>query len=136
MTINDHDNGNIAKYYGISKILPHITTFLLRRWKDKVDILSSIAVGLEILHTESIVHCNLHSGNILDGADSAIIDLDLLNNNDMRQHKIADENQKNTSKSQKQELFELLSDSNKLRHNHAILDDVFILFMDCMIYWK
>ncbi|CAG8506305.1 8786_t:CDS:2 [Diversispora eburnea] len=34
--------------------------------------------------------------------------------NIMRQLKIADESQKNTSKSQKQELFELLSHSNKL----------------------
>ncbi|RHZ84219.1 hypothetical protein Glove_84g121 [Diversispora epigaea] len=37
-----------------------------------------------------------------------------VNNNVTQQHKIADENQKNTSKSQKQELFELFSRSSKL----------------------
>ncbi|CAG8824282.1 10192_t:CDS:2, partial [Dentiscutata erythropus] len=38
----------------------------------------------------------------------------IVDDNAMRQLKIADENQKNTSKSQKQELFELFSHSNKL----------------------
>ncbi|RHZ51637.1 hypothetical protein Glove_476g16 [Diversispora epigaea] len=39
---------------------------------------------------------------------------DEVDNNVMRQLEIADENQKNTSKSQKQELFELFSHSSKL----------------------
>ncbi|RHZ84266.1 hypothetical protein Glove_84g49 [Diversispora epigaea] len=38
----------------------------------------------------------------------------IIDNNVMRQLKIAEENQKNTSKFQKQELFELVSDSSKL----------------------
>ncbi|RHZ46346.1 hypothetical protein Glove_624g35 [Diversispora epigaea] len=46
---------------------------------------------------------------ILDKLSDNIVD-----NNVMRQLEIADENQRNTSKSQKQELFELFSHSNKL----------------------
>ncbi|RHZ78869.1 hypothetical protein Glove_155g96 [Diversispora epigaea] len=53
---------------------------------------------------------------------------DIVDNNIMQQLKIADENQKNTSKSQKQELFELFSHSSKLhpqscyfsRHIHTL----------------
>jgi tRNA A-37 threonylcarbamoyl transferase component Bud32 len=34
-------------------------------WASKVDLLSSIALGLERLHEKNLVHCDLHSGNIL-----------------------------------------------------------------------
>ena len=44
----------------------------------------------------------------------AKLDNNIVDNDVMRQLKIADENQKNTSKSQKQELFELFSHSSKL----------------------
>ncbi|CAG8613097.1 11429_t:CDS:2, partial [Diversispora eburnea] len=91
------------------------------RWRSKIDILLSIALGLETLHTKNLVHCDLHSGNILinDSFDlinyDLVIDLENTADNDViRQLKIADENQKNTSKSQKQELFELFSYSSKL----------------------
>ncbi|CAG8582926.1 209_t:CDS:2, partial [Diversispora eburnea] len=75
-------------------------TFLDLAWKQKLDILFSIAWGLRILHDENLVHFKLEDN---------IVDDDV-----MRQLKIVDENQKNTSKSQKQKLFELLSYSNKL----------------------
>ncbi|CAG8579552.1 8990_t:CDS:2 [Diversispora eburnea] len=187
----------IAKNYGISKnpttqnyifvtesFDDDLHNFLAKTfwdlgWEEKINILFSIASGLEMLHTESVIHCNLHSGNILNLTKhgfASCIDLDLfkleseliLNSNNknrkiygsipylppelmyrcwsddpserpsstelsdlfceifekfddnivdndvMRQHKIADENQKNTSKSQKQELFELFSHSSKL----------------------
>ncbi|CAG8537306.1 17_t:CDS:2 [Diversispora eburnea] len=149
-------------------------------WETKIDILSPIVQGLLSLNEKDLVHCNLHSGNILIEHNfnfgnfdiASIIDLDsyicngvrpkvpdfmlnwipewylelmyrcwsddpskrptaielsnlfcnvseklyndVVDNNVMRQLKIADENQKNTSKSQKQEFLELFSNSNKL----------------------
>ncbi|CAG8634133.1 7978_t:CDS:2, partial [Diversispora eburnea] len=100
-------------------------------WRSKADILFSIASGLKSLHENNLVHCDLHSGNILlfynfDRYDY-IIDLDssdlfwgvleklddnIVDNNVMRQLKVADQNQRNTSKSQKKELFE------KFLHSH------------------
>ncbi|CAG8569757.1 3646_t:CDS:2 [Diversispora eburnea] len=106
-----------AKYYGISKnpstqnyIIvmelydDDLNKFLTKKfwdlkWLSKIDMLSSISEGLGALHQNNLVYCGLHSG---------------MDNNVTRQLKIADENQKNTSKSQKQELFELFSHSNKL----------------------
>ncbi|CAG8597582.1 2777_t:CDS:2 [Diversispora eburnea] len=77
-------------------------------------------MGLRNLHEINLIHYELHSENIsmknyLDLSDSNIeIDLSSLDNDVMRQLKIADENQKNTSKSQKQELLEFFSYSSKL----------------------
>jgi hypothetical protein len=45
----------------------------------------------------------------------------IVDNDVMRQLKIADENQKNTSKSQKQELIELFSHSSKLHHQSCYI---------------
>src|SRR5207248_10003745 len=35
------------------------------KWKDKIKILYSIILGLNIIHQEQLVHRDLHSGNIL-----------------------------------------------------------------------
>ncbi|CAG8591961.1 9594_t:CDS:2, partial [Diversispora eburnea] len=103
--------------------------------KTKLDILFSIVFDLNSLNEKNLIHCNLHSGNNLInynfdlsdsdmGIDLSSFDLfcevseklgyNIVDDNAMRQLKIADENQKNTSKSQKQELLELFSHSNKL----------------------
>ncbi|CAG8565086.1 7380_t:CDS:2 [Diversispora eburnea] len=140
--IHDYDYEYIATYYGISKNLStqnyiivmesfdgDLHNFLTENfwdlsWKTKIDILASIVSGLESLRAKNLVHCNLHSGNILKFtkySNMSVIDYDLgklfsniVDNNVMHQLEIADENQKNTSKSRKQELFELSSHSSKL----------------------
>ncbi|RHZ44155.1 hypothetical protein Glove_756g30 [Diversispora epigaea] len=96
-TINYYDYEFIAKFYGTSKnpstqnyiIIMELFDYDLHnfltesfwdlRWQTKIEILLSTAEGLGILHANNLVHCNLHSGNILNSADSAIsvIGLDL-----------------------------------------------------------
>ncbi|CAG8514061.1 7851_t:CDS:2 [Diversispora eburnea] len=161
-------------------------TFWNLRWKQKINMLDSITWSLRCLHERDLVHCDLHSGNILNilkkpdvnlNSFDVLLRIDLclglcklenicngvrpkvpdfmlnlipewylnlmyrcwsddpsqrptvtelanlfcvlseklddniVDNDVMRQLKISDEN---TSKSQKQELFELFSYSNKL----------------------
>ncbi|CAG8514081.1 7852_t:CDS:2 [Diversispora eburnea] len=95
-TIYDFDGYDfITKYYGISKnpstqnyiiVMESFDvdlhnlltkTFWDLGWKQKNDILFSIAAGLRILHAGNLVHCNLHSGNILNDGIDSVIDLDL-----------------------------------------------------------
>ena len=35
------------------------------KWEHKIDILYNIITGLKDIHKEEIIHCDLHSGNIL-----------------------------------------------------------------------
>ncbi|CAG8569738.1 3645_t:CDS:2 [Diversispora eburnea] len=134
--VNIVNKYEFARYYGVSKnpstqnyiIVMELfdidlNKFLTKnfwdlKWLSKLEMLSSIAEGLGTLHQNNLVHYGLHSGIILKLTlynDNAVyFDLDLLDNNVMQQLKIADENQKNTSKSQRQELFELFSHSSKL----------------------
>ncbi|RHZ78824.1 hypothetical protein Glove_155g5 [Diversispora epigaea] len=74
----------IANYYGISKnpstqnfifvmdlfnddLHNYLTkTFWNLMWEEKLEILVSVTTGLEILHAKNLVHCALHSGNILN----------------------------------------------------------------------
>ncbi|RHZ44159.1 hypothetical protein Glove_756g15 [Diversispora epigaea] len=86
-----------AKYYGISKnpstqnyiivmdlFDDNLHNFLSKtfwdlRWNSKIDILLSIAWGLDCLHAKNFVHCDLHSGNILNSTKNGamlVIDLD------------------------------------------------------------
>ncbi|RHZ84197.1 hypothetical protein Glove_84g55 [Diversispora epigaea] len=51
-------------------------TFWDLGWKEKIDILYSIVLGLEILHSENLVHCDLHGGSILNCDLILVIDLD------------------------------------------------------------
>ncbi|RHZ84222.1 hypothetical protein Glove_84g126 [Diversispora epigaea] len=44
-------------------------------WQSKLGILRSTAEGLRILHARNLVHCNLHSGNILVNYNFDILDL-------------------------------------------------------------
>ncbi|RHZ78910.1 hypothetical protein Glove_155g129 [Diversispora epigaea] len=86
----------ITYYYGISKnpstqnyiivmdlfdgdLHNYLTkTFWDLGWETKIGILESIAYGLESLHEKNLVHCDLHSGNILIDPDLDLrIDLDL-----------------------------------------------------------
>ncbi|CAG8454659.1 129_t:CDS:2 [Diversispora eburnea] len=108
-----------------------IKTFWALSWKIKMELIISITDGLGSLHAKDLVHCNFHSGNILINDNFNLhnsdlrIDLDsyYYHINVLQQFKIADKNQKNTSKSQKQELFELFSHSNPnllLKSNESI----------------
>ncbi|RHZ44141.1 hypothetical protein Glove_756g28 [Diversispora epigaea] len=97
--VNNHEY--IAKYSGISKN-PSTQSYIIvmdlydcdlhnfptkkfwdLEWKLKIDILASIAYGLESLHIKDFIHYNLHSGNVLlnDKFDlycyDLIIDLEL-----------------------------------------------------------
>ncbi|RHZ78832.1 hypothetical protein Glove_155g70 [Diversispora epigaea] len=82
-SVDDFAYDYIAEYYGISKnpftrnyiIVMELSNddlhnFLSKNfwdlgWETKIDIVFSIARGLEILHSENLVHCDLHSKNIL-----------------------------------------------------------------------
>ncbi|RHZ78851.1 hypothetical protein Glove_155g131 [Diversispora epigaea] len=94
-TTHDYYYDYFATYYGISKNpstqnyiivmksvngdLPNYLTktFWDLGWETKIGILGSIAYGLESLHDKNLVHCNLHSGNILIDPDLDLrIDLD------------------------------------------------------------
>ncbi|RHZ84202.1 hypothetical protein Glove_84g113 [Diversispora epigaea] len=86
-----------AKYYGISKnsstqnyiivmdlFDDDLHNFLTKKfwdlgWETKIRKLLSIAEGLGILHRRNFVHCDLHSGNILNYAEyeTTYMDLDL-----------------------------------------------------------
>ncbi|RHZ44142.1 hypothetical protein Glove_756g21 [Diversispora epigaea] len=81
VAINEFDF--FAKYYGISQnpstqnyiivsdlFDGDLHNFLTKkfwdlRWQSKIEILASIAWGLEGIHAKNLVHCGLHSGNIL-----------------------------------------------------------------------
>ncbi|RHZ43536.1 hypothetical protein Glove_1033g5 [Diversispora epigaea] len=78
-----YDEIKITSYYGISRNpstqnyiiimelfdddLHNFLTMNFRdlRWEPKIEILASIACGLESIHTKNLVHCDLHSGNLL-----------------------------------------------------------------------
>ncbi|RHZ78859.1 hypothetical protein Glove_155g10 [Diversispora epigaea] len=136
-------------------------TFWDLRWEEKIEILASVTMDLDLdlskLENNLILNTNnkitiygsipyipsevlrgneftkkgdIYSfGGIMyevvtdhfDGPFERPTTNELLDN-DMRQLKIADENQKNTSKSQKQELFELLSHSNNVLGYLSVCD--------------
>ncbi|RHZ44138.1 hypothetical protein Glove_756g24 [Diversispora epigaea] len=105
-TVNNSDF--IAKYYGISKnpstqnyiivmesFDDDLHKFLTKnfwdlKWQTKIDILLSITKGLRILHAKNLVHCNLHSGNILkySGISEVYLDLCKLENGNNKNNKI------------------------------------------------
>ncbi|RHZ84195.1 hypothetical protein Glove_84g50 [Diversispora epigaea] len=94
-TANENEYGAIISYYGISKnpstqnyiIVMHLfdgglDNFLTMKfwdleWQSKIDILLSIATFLRHSHEKNLVHCNLHSGNILMHYNFDFFDLDL-----------------------------------------------------------
>src|SRR6266511_3644373 len=51
------DNGNLTDY--ITKSFKNL------KWKDKIEILYNITIGLNNIHQERLVHHDFHSGNIL-----------------------------------------------------------------------
>ncbi|RHZ83953.1 hypothetical protein Glove_86g82 [Diversispora epigaea] len=100
-----------AKYYGISRnpstqnyiIVMNLfdddlhnfltKTFWELGWQSKIDILFSSACCLENLHEKNLVHCDLHSGNILlESIDSTVLDLGLCK---LENDKILKSNNKN-----------------------------------------
>ncbi|RHZ84211.1 hypothetical protein Glove_84g38 [Diversispora epigaea] len=82
-TANENEYGAIILYYGISKnpstqnyiivmklFDGDLHNFLTKKfwdldWESKILLLSSIAECLERLHEKNLIHCDLHSGNIL-----------------------------------------------------------------------
>ncbi|CAG8537326.1 18_t:CDS:2 [Diversispora eburnea] len=107
MTINDNSYDYIAKYYGISKN-PSTQNYIL--------VMDLFDDDLHNFLTKNFWDLGLKSKIEILGSIASVEKLDdnIVDNNVMRQLKIADENQKNTSKSQKQELFELFCHSSKL----------------------
>ena len=51
------NNGNLGDY--LTK------EFKKLKWKNKIEILYNVILGLKIIHQEQLVHHDLHSGNIL-----------------------------------------------------------------------
>jgi len=50
-------DGSLTNY--ITKRFKHL------KWKDKIKMLHNIILGLNIIHQKGLMHCDLHSGNIL-----------------------------------------------------------------------
>ncbi|RHZ44146.1 hypothetical protein Glove_756g19 [Diversispora epigaea] len=94
-TINDYDYDYIAKYHGILKnpstqnyiivmdlFDDDLHSYLTKTFWDlvletKIDLVTSIAEGLGILYAKNLVHCGLHSGNILKSKDKIMSVIDL-----------------------------------------------------------
>ncbi|RIB13090.1 kinase-like domain-containing protein [Gigaspora rosea] len=55
------ENGNLCTYLQKHKEI---------RWIHLAYLASSISKGLKTMHSDGVVHCDLHSGNILVGYDS------------------------------------------------------------------
>ena len=53
--------------YAIDGSLTNYITndFKRLKWKDKIKMLHNIVLGLNIIHQKGLMHCDLHSGNIL-----------------------------------------------------------------------
>src|SRR6266540_2206697 len=56
----------VMRYANNGSLTNYLTErFEILKWEDKVEILYRIISGLKIIHQGQLVHCNLHSGNIL-----------------------------------------------------------------------
>src|SRR6266540_869679 len=56
----------VMRYASDGSLTDYITkNFKNLKWKDKIRILHSIILGLNIVHQEQLIHHDLHSGNIL-----------------------------------------------------------------------
>src|SRR5437588_8324688 len=56
----------VMRYASGGSLADYITKrFNNLKWKDKIEILYSVTLGLNIIHQEQFVHRDLHSGNIL-----------------------------------------------------------------------
>src|SRR5688572_2708943 len=79
----------IMKYYRLGSLRDYITkNFYNVKWNEKLETLQNIALGLNHLHNQNIIHRDFHSGNILyeNEFDVVISDLGLskssIDNND------------------------------------------------------
>ncbi len=67
------ENGDLRQYLEDNEVRLY--------WRQKLDILRNVVSGLEIIHVTGMVHCDLHTGNILQSKDllypSRITDLGL-----------------------------------------------------------
>ena len=57
MVLNNHDEGNLRDYLRNN----HSKLTL----KDRITILRRLCESLYHIHEKNLIHCNLHSGNIL-----------------------------------------------------------------------
>ena len=62
------DEGNLRK------CLPKIVE---NRWKDKLNMLHRIIIGLNQIHEQNLIHCDFHDGNILVHNDNEVYISDL-----------------------------------------------------------
>ncbi|RHZ58753.1 hypothetical protein Glove_368g14 [Diversispora epigaea] len=53
--------------YAPSGDLNHFSHKIFKKvtWKKKIDLFRDIIIGIKLLHDKKIIHCDLHSGNIL-----------------------------------------------------------------------
>ncbi|RIB29517.1 kinase-like domain-containing protein, partial [Gigaspora rosea] len=71
---NDGKYMIILKYAEAGSLRSNIDLVSKLKWKDKLNLLQSIAYDLKIIHSSNIIHRDLHSGNILqDNLHSAYI---------------------------------------------------------------
>ncbi|RIA95466.1 kinase-like domain-containing protein [Glomus cerebriforme] len=66
MVLDYAENGNLRNYLN--------KNFDKLNWKDKIGNLLNIAIGLNEIHVNELIHRNLHSGNILHNKHYACID--------------------------------------------------------------
>ncbi|RIB00729.1 kinase-like domain-containing protein [Gigaspora rosea] len=64
----------VMEYAKLGSLRSNIYSISQMVWKDKLHLLKSIAFDLQIIHSNNLIHCDLHSGNILlDSFHSAYI---------------------------------------------------------------
>src|ERR1044072_6959793 len=75
---NTEDFIIIMKYYKLGSLKNYIIkNFYKIMWNEKLNILDSVASGLNHLHNQKIIHRDFHSGNILYEDDWDIVISDL-----------------------------------------------------------
>src|SRR5260364_49004 len=53
------------EYASKGSLRKNLRTIAQMDWKDKINLLQCIASDLQIIHSHDLIHCDLHSGNIL-----------------------------------------------------------------------
>ncbi|RIB16825.1 kinase-like domain-containing protein [Gigaspora rosea] len=80
---NDGDYIIVMQIAGNGSLRQNLVKVSQLEWKDKLNILNGIVIDLESIHSQEIVHRDLHSGNILQGSNlqtAYITDLGLAKN--------------------------------------------------------
>ncbi|RIB26695.1 kinase-like domain-containing protein [Gigaspora rosea] len=69
----------VMKYASEGSLRNNLRSIAQMDWKDKINLLQCIASDLQIIHSHDLIHCDLHSGNILQSnlKSAYIADLEL-----------------------------------------------------------